>query len=59
MQGNAVVLWLKEVLNAMVEMEKIPEVLKCGVVILIYKGGGRICSFSLPQLPNYSLHFFN
>ena len=37
--GNAVVLWLKEVLNAM--MEKIPEVLKCGIVILIYKVGGK------------------
>ena len=29
-------LWLNEVLNAMVEMEKIPDVLKCGVEILIY-----------------------
>ena len=39
--GDAVDLWLNEVLNAMVEMEKIPDVLKCGVEILIYKGGGK------------------
>ena len=34
--GDAVDLWLNEVLNAMVEMEKIPDVLKCGIQILIY-----------------------
>ena len=39
--ADAVDLWLNEILNAMVEMEKIPDVLKCGVVILIYKGGGK------------------
>ena len=39
--GDAVDLWLNEVLNAMVEMEKIPDVLKCGVEILIYKGSGK------------------
>ena len=35
------VLWLKGIMNAMVEMEKIPAVLKCGVVVPIYKGGGK------------------
>ena len=39
--GDAVVLWLKGIMNAMVEMEKIPAVLKCGVVVPIYKGGGK------------------
>ena len=36
--GDAVDLWLNEVLNAMVEMEKIPDVLKCGIEILVEQG---------------------
>ena len=39
--SDAVSLWLKGILNAVIEMEKIPAVLKCGVVVLVYKGGGR------------------
>ena len=39
--GDAVSLWLKGILNAVIEMEKIPAVLKCGVVVPVYKGGGR------------------
>ena len=35
------VLELKGILIAMVEIEKIPEELKCDVVIPIYKGAGR------------------
>ena len=39
--GDAMVLWLKGILNAVVEMEKIPTLLKCGVVVPVFKGGGK------------------
>ena len=39
--GNAVVVWLKEVLNAIIELEVVPEVLKMGAIVLVYKGGGK------------------
>ena len=35
------VLWLNGILIAMVEIEKIPEELKCGVMIPIYKSAGK------------------
>ena len=39
--GEAVVIWLMRVLNVIVELEAIPEVLKKGVVVPIYKRGGN------------------
>jgi len=36
-----VVLWLKGILIAIVEIEEIPEELKCGVMILIYKSARK------------------
>ena len=39
--GEAVVIWLMRIVNATVELEVIPDVLKRGVIVPIYKGGGR------------------
>lgn len=39
---EAVVIWLLKILNATVELESVPEVLKRGVTVPVYKGGGRI-----------------
>ena len=39
--GSNVRIWLRNILNAIVEMEVVPAVLKSGVVVPIYKGGGR------------------
>jgi len=33
--------WLKEVLNTIIEREVVPEVLKMGDIVLVYKGGGK------------------
>ena len=35
------VIWLLNVLNTIVELEVIPDVLKRGVVVPVYKGGGK------------------
>ena len=35
------VVWLKEVLNAIIELEVVPEVLKMGDIVPVYKGGGK------------------
>ena len=32
--------WLRNILNAVVKLEVIPEVLKRGVMVLVYKAGG-------------------
>ena len=40
--GEAVVIWLRNILNATVELESVPTVLKRGFVLAVYKGGGRI-----------------
>ena len=34
-------MWLKEVLNTIIEREVVPEVLKMGDIVLVYKGGGK------------------
>lgn len=34
-------MWLKEVLNTIIECEVVPEVLKMGDIVLVYKGGGK------------------
>ena len=39
--GDAVVIWLRNILNAVVELEGIPEVRKRGMVVPVYEGGGR------------------
>ena len=39
--GEAVVIWLMNILNAIVELESVPAVLKRGVVVPVYKGGGK------------------
>ena len=39
--GQAVVIWLMRILNTVVELETIPEFLKRGIVVLVYKGGGK------------------
>ena len=39
--GEAVMIWLRNILNATVEVESVPTVLKRGVVLLVYKGDGK------------------
>ena len=33
--------WLRNVLNAIVELEAVPSTLKSGIIIPVYKGSGR------------------
>ena len=40
-RGKAVVIWLMNILNATAELESVPTVLKRGVVVPVYKGGGK------------------
>ena len=40
-RGEAVVIWLMNILNATAELESVPTVLKRGVVVPVYKGGGK------------------
>ena len=39
--GNCIIVWLAEILNAIVDSEQIPVCLKLGITIPIYKGGGK------------------
>ena len=39
--GETSVIWLMNILNAVVELEEIPDILKMGVVVPVYKGGGK------------------
>ena len=39
--GEAVVIWLMNILNAIVELKSVPAVLKRGVVVPVYKRGGK------------------
>jgi len=39
--GEAVIIWLTRIFNAVVNLETIPEVLKRGVIVPVYKGGGK------------------
>ena len=39
--GQAVVTWLWRILNAVVELEVVPDVLKRGLIVPVYKGGGK------------------
>ena len=38
---NCIIVWLAEILNAIVDSEQIPACLKLGITIPIYKGGGK------------------
>ena len=39
--GSEVQVWLRNVLNAIVELEEVPNTLKSGIIIPVYKGSGR------------------
>ena len=39
--GDAVVIWLLRILNAVVELEVVPDVLKEGFILPVYKVGGK------------------
>jgi len=39
--GDAVVIWLRNILNAVVELEAVPDVLKRGLIVPVYKGSGK------------------
>lgn len=39
--GNAVDVWLNGMLNAIIELEVVPEVLKTGIVVPVFKGNGK------------------
>ena len=39
--GPALYVWIKQVANAMIELECVPESLKVGIVTPLYKGGGK------------------
>ena len=39
--GEAVVIWLMRILNAIVELKVVPDVLKRGVIVPVYEGGGE------------------
>ena len=39
--GPSVILWLTEILNSIVELERVPSSLKLGITIPVYKGGGK------------------
>lgn len=39
--GDVLITWLVNILNAVVDLEVVPEVLKSGVIVPIYKGGGK------------------
>ena len=39
--GSEVQVWLRIVLNAIVELEQVPSAMKSGIIIPVYKGSGR------------------
>ena len=39
--GQAIITWLTEILNSIVDVEQIPSCLKLGITIPVYKGGGK------------------
>ena len=40
-EGRTIVVWLKNILNSVVELEVIPDALKSVVMVPVYKGGGK------------------
>ena len=39
--GQTIITWLTEILNSIVDVERIPSCLKLGITIPVYKGGGK------------------
>ena len=39
--GSSVLIWLRNILNCIVEMEEVPAVLKSGLIVPVYKRGGK------------------
>ena len=39
--GQTIITWLTEILNSIVDAERIPSCLKLGITIPVYKGGGK------------------
>ena len=39
--GEAIAIWLTRILNAVVDVETIRSVLKLGVIVPVYNGGGK------------------
>ena len=39
--GESMVIWLRNIMNALMELEMIPDFLKKGVVVPVHKGGGK------------------
>ena len=39
--GESIIIWLMNILNAVVDLEVIPDLLKVGIVVPVYKGGGK------------------
>ena len=39
--GQALLTWLLKILNSIIELEAIPDILKCGSITPVYKGGGK------------------
>ena len=39
--GESMVIWLRNIMNALMELEMIPDFLKKAVVVPVYKGGGK------------------
>ena len=39
--GGSIITWLAEVLNSILDVEEIPQSLKTGLTIPVYKGGGK------------------
>ena len=39
--GDMMVIWLVNILNAVVDMEVVPSTPKSGIVVAAYKGGGK------------------
>ena len=47
--GESVLLWLQGVLNFIVESEAVPSVLKTGILVPVYKGGGKDIDGQFPR----------
>ena len=39
--GEAVEIWLRNILNGIMELEMIPGILKRGIIVPVYKAGGK------------------
>ena len=39
--GDSLIIWLLNVLNSVVELEAVPDILKKGILVPVFKGGGK------------------